>query len=161
FARAKTLFGTFEVGDVGYCREQSDDFAISPLWLIAATQRLRLAGPIRQIDFELELDRLAGEALAKVRLKDCPGFFAHHLRDASADDLFRHEAMPFRIVPVDELVAGFHVAVRNGDRDVIVRDQAPLTLAVAPRSLCRLLRGGLSKLCHRHRPRGRLRSAAP
>lgn len=87
-------------------------------FLPTCLHELWLAGPVRQIDFKLELDRLAGEAHMEVGLEGRPGFLAHYLGDAFADHLLGRKAAPFGIVLVDELIAGFSVAVRNGDRTV-------------------------------------------
>jgi hypothetical protein len=107
---------------------------------------LPLAGPVRQVDLELELERLAGEAVAEEGLEGRPGFFTHYLRDAFADHLPGPKAPTFRIGLVDELVAGFRVAVCDGDRSV-VGDKAQLALAIAQQPLGRLsLGGGPSKL---------------
>jgi hypothetical protein len=63
-------------GDVGDYRDQPDDFAIPPLGLIAAMCELRVGRLVRQLDLEVELDRLAGEALAEEGLNGRPGFTA-------------------------------------------------------------------------------------
>ncbi len=133
-------FGTFQAGDIGDGRDQPNDFVVPPLWLVGAMHELRLVSA-RQIDLKLEFDCLAGEALAEIGIEGRPGFFAHYLEDAFTDHLLGRKATPFRIMPVDELVAGLPVAVREGDPDV-VGDKAQLALAVAQQI------GALSKLRH-------------
>jgi hypothetical protein len=101
---------------------------------------------VRHLDFHVELDRLAGETLAEEGLKSRPGFVANHRRDRFADHLLWREAEPLRIVPVDELEAGLHVALRDGDRG-FVGDKAQMALAVGQQILLRLWPGeGPSKL---------------
>jgi hypothetical protein len=107
---------------------------------------LRVGRLVRQLDLDVELDRLAGEALAEEGLEGRPGFVADHLRDRFADHLLWRETESLRIVPVDEPEAGFPVALRDGNRGV-VGDKAQLALAVAQQILCRLSPGdGPSKL---------------
>src|SRR5262249_40963068 len=114
---------------------------------VIAMDDLWLVGPVSQIDFDLKRDRLAGEALTEVGLEGRPRFFADHFRGAFADHLLGRKPAPFRLVPVDELVAGLSVAVRNGDR-FIAGDKPQLALAVAQQPPCRLWAKGLSMLCH-------------
>src|SRR6266849_2028173 len=141
FALAESGFGTFEAGYVGDCRDQPDDFAVPPLRLVAAMCELRVGSLVSQLDLDVELDRLASEALAEEGLEDRPGFVADHRRDTFADHLPGRKTEPLRIVPVDKLEAGFRVAVRDGDRGV-VGDDAKLTFAVAQQIICRLSPGG-------------------
>src|SRR5262245_27480356 len=63
FALAESGFGSFEAGDVGDCCDQPDDLAVPPLRLVAAMCELRVGHVVRQIDLDVELDCLAGEAL--------------------------------------------------------------------------------------------------
>src|SRR5258708_2355739 len=146
FALAENGFGAFEVGDVGDCCNQPDDFVVPPLWLIVAMHELRPADLVRH--FGLEFERLAGEALADVVIESGVGFFPEHLGNSFADYLLGRETEPFRIVPVDELIAGFCVAVGDCNMDV-VSDKAQLAFAVAQQILCRLRANSLSMLCHR------------
>src|SRR5215470_5887466 len=117
FARLQVFLRSFEAGDVGGCRDQPDDFAVPPLRLEEGMHKLRLVSPVRYLG--LDLDRLTGEALADVGLGDCEGFVADHLRDTFADYLLRCKASPLRKIPVDELVAGFRIAMRDGDGGVV------------------------------------------
>ena len=98
------------------------NFAVPPLGLVAAMCELRVGRLVRQLDLDVELDRLAGEALAEEGRKGRPGFVADHLRDRFADHLLWRETEPLRVVPVDELEAGLPVALRDGNRGV-VRDR--------------------------------------
>jgi hypothetical protein len=127
FALPESGFGTFEAGDVGVRRDQPDDFALAPLRLQAALHELRLASLIWH--FQLELDRLAGEALADVRLGDREEFVVPHLGDTFADQLLRHRTeprfQPLRMTPIEELVAEFRITVDYCDRSV-VGDKAQL-----------------------------------
>jgi hypothetical protein len=91
---------------------------------------MRFVAPVRQV----ELERLAGEAVAEEGLEGRPGFFAHYLQDAFADHLLGRKVPTFCVVPIDELVAGFRVAVCDSDRGV-VGDKAQLALAVVRRSV--------------------------
>jgi hypothetical protein len=96
--------------------------------------------------FDIELDRFPGEALANVRLDDCEEFVANHLRDMFADHLVRRKIEPplepLRMIPIEELVAEFTVAVNDSDRGII-GDKTQLPLALAQSSY------GLSKLAHK------------
>src|SRR5258708_2292765 len=139
FARLQVLLRSFEAGNVDGCRDQPDDFALPPLRLVAAMDELRLVSPVRHLGVELDL--LTGEALADVGLDDREGFVADDLGDAFADYLLGRKSLPLRDVPVDELVAGFGIKVRDGDRGV-VGDKAQLALALAQQI------GGSSKLRH-------------
>src|SRR5262245_47322860 len=69
-------FGTFQVCDVGDCRNHPDYFVVLPLRLVVAMHELWLARLARQIHFKLELDRLASEALEEIGLEGRPGIFA-------------------------------------------------------------------------------------
>jgi hypothetical protein len=107
---------------------------------------LRVGRLVRQLDLDVELDRLAGEALAEEGLKGRSDFVADHFRDRFADHLLWRETEPLRVVPVDELEAGLPVALRDGNR-AVVRDEAQSALAVAQQVPCRLSPGhGPSKL---------------
>jgi integrase len=98
----ETLLGAFEGGDVGACRDQPDDFAIPPLRLEAAMQKLQLTRPVRY--FDLELDRLAGEALGDVGLDDREEFVADHLRETFADHMLKRKTEPLHMVVVDAVL---------------------------------------------------------
>src|SRR6266478_5523421 len=139
FAGAQTLLGTFDAGNVGDRRDQPDDFALPAFWLVAAMHELGLANLVGHFDFEL--DRFAGEALVDVAIDGSVGLLAKHLGNSFADDLLGRQTQPLRIVPIDELIAGFRVAVGDGNMGV-VSDQAQLALAVAQQILCRLSLGG-------------------
>src|SRR5215475_10586442 len=97
FALVECGFGTFEAGDVSNRCNQPGDFGAPPVWLIIAMHELSLVGAVRQIDFKLELDRLAAEALPEVGLEGPPGLLAHDLRDVFADHLLGREAFSFLI----------------------------------------------------------------
>ncbi len=98
FASAQMLLGAFEAGDVGESRDQPNDFAVHPLRLVPAMHELRLADLVRRFDLDLELGRLAGEALADVTLKGSVGFFTEHLGNSLADYLPRREAETLHIM---------------------------------------------------------------
>src|SRR5258708_39830111 len=85
FALTESVFGAFEAGDVGDCRDQPDDFAVAPFRLVAAMCELRVGSLVRHLDFDVELDRLAGEALPEEGLEGRPGSVADHRRDTFAD----------------------------------------------------------------------------
>ena len=125
---------------------QPGDLALIPLRFTGAMHELRAAGMVRQLD--LELDRLAGEAFVDVALDDRKGFVADHVGDSFADDLLGHETVPLRKVPVDELVPGLRVAVRDRNRGA-VGDKAQLAFALAQQTFGGLsFDGGLAKLRH-------------